>query len=249
MGMPENLALAIEKANRIFDLVNGKFTEWNTAVQNKIQELESWRQTLFSENAGVNLYKNSRFMELNEDGTHPLGFSHFYSHGSPQYSMITPDFGATSGDEKIAADLVSLVGARSWYNTPFKVLKVVCNGTRDIENGRHWSLNQNVYKARGPLTRGCYVYMKPTSVTSTDITYSIRDCPSGASSEEKNVTNQPILLIGRGNADGNYLGFNLNVYLNEIDSSETVEFFIVAPFYVEGYVDGYRTSTIDIDKV
>jgi len=247
MSLATTVADAIKKVNDLMDLVKGQYNKWDGQVKAKIAELESWKNSLLSQNGGVNLYKNSRFLTLNEDGDHPEGFSHYYANGDPVYSIITPDFEATSGDSKIAADLVRLVGEDHWFNTQFKCLKVVCVGTSDTTKKR-WSLNQYVYKGNGPLTRGCYVYAKPSSVTNTPIRMFIGDNPSGANSGYITESNKPLKIYGQGHSEGEYLGFNLNVMIQDVSSDETIEFFIVAPFYVEGYVDGYRTSPIDIDK-
>jgi len=247
MSLATQIADAIGKVNGLVDLVKGQYNKWDGQVKAKIAELENWKNSLLSQNGGVNLYKNSRFLTLNADGNHPECFSHFYSHGNPVYSMVTPDFSATSGDEKIAADLVKLVGEDNWYNTEFKCLKVVCNGTSDTTD-RHWSLNQYVHKGKGPLTRGCYIYAKPSSITNTPMRMRVGDNPSGANSDYISESNKALKIYGQGNSGGEYLGFNINVNIQDVSSDETIEFFIVAPFYVEGYVDGYRTSPIDIDK-
>lgn len=247
MSLATTVADAIKKVNELMDLVKGQYNKWDGQVKAKIAELESWKNSLLSHNGGVNLYKNSRFITLNADGNHPEGFSHFYSHGNPVYSIVTPDFSATSGDGKIAADLVNLVGEDNWYNTQFNVLKVVCEGTKDTTE-RHWSLNQYVFKGKGPLTRGCYIHVKKSSITNTEIPFNIGDNPHGAYSDTSNENDKPIKIYGQGISGGEYLGFNVNVRINTVSSDEKVEFFIVAPFFVEGYVDGYRTSPIDIDK-
>jgi len=224
----------------------------NTATQNvldsfveQIAELETWKNDSISRNGGVNLYKNSRFVNI--ENNHPVGFYHYYSHGNPVYFIVPPDFNAIGGDGKIAADLVRLVGADSWYNTPFNCLKVVCNGTKDTTT-KYWTLNQNVFKGRGPLTRGCYVLVRPSSITNTAVEFQIGDNPAGAYSEVHTEVDTPLKIMGQGLTDGNYLGFNLNVYINMVNSNETVTFYIVAPFFVEGFVDGYRISISDFNN-
>ena len=246
----ELLAEVNNNVSELIEVVENKDAVIDKKVNDKIEEMDKRKEDYLSSEGGVNLYQNSRFAKLNDNGTQPLGFFHYYSHGNPQYSIVEPDFSNdASGDRKIVADLVRLVGNSSLYNTRFRALKVIAHGTKDIDGGRHWTLNQYVKKGRGPLTRGCYVYMKPSSKTGTKVSMRIAGNPSGAVSEIVKEVNKPIKIMGSGNSGGHFLGFNLNVYLNEINSDETVEFFIVAPFFVEGIVDGYRTSPIDVEKI
>ncbi len=235
MTLEARLAEVVDVTRQLTNEVSGKMVSIDRLVNQKINDMETWRNSARSEFGIVNLLGNTRFNnDSNLDGF-PDNFYTYFGAGSPQYKIVIPDSSAAAGsDARIAYDLVSIVvSSPTSSSTDLRVLKVDLLASVTSGDLDRWCLNQYCNLGQGIYSRGIHVYAK----TSGHAVIEISDNPGGGGMLMQNM-NTPVRLWHSGAQTGRRMGFLLNCY----DRTAPVSIYIAAPWMCNGYKDSWPTA-------
>jgi hypothetical protein len=101
MALEDQVAQLSQNVGNLVNLVSTQANNWNAMVQNKINELEQWKQDAIAGYPAWNLFSNAKLDKVNSDGS-PKGFYYIIWNLSVTATVIKevdpPYWGLTAGN-------------------------------------------------------------------------------------------------------------------------------------------------------